>query len=139
MELLLNLLWVLLALPAYWVWRRGAGVRQGREVQFAAGIAGPRMRAGTAVSGDLGDGRCARDARRDGRILHQQARGAAGRKREEFRLGEPAARASGRGGECGVAGRSGSWAAGSFCGAGLPRAGSCVFYAGRAPPFSLLG
>jgi hypothetical protein len=27
MELLLNLAWVLLALPAYWVWRRDAGLR----------------------------------------------------------------------------------------------------------------
>jgi hypothetical protein len=27
MELLLNLAWVLLVLPAYWVWRRGAGAR----------------------------------------------------------------------------------------------------------------
>src|SRR5271155_2440662 len=27
MELLLNLAWMLLALPAYWLWRRGAGSR----------------------------------------------------------------------------------------------------------------
>jgi hypothetical protein len=27
MELLLNLAWVLLALPAYWLWRRSAGAR----------------------------------------------------------------------------------------------------------------
>jgi hypothetical protein len=27
MELLLNLAWLLLALPAYWLWRRGAGAR----------------------------------------------------------------------------------------------------------------
>ena len=32
MELLLNLAWVLLALPAYWLWRRGAGSRQKRCV-----------------------------------------------------------------------------------------------------------
>ncbi|MGB8830648.1 MAG: hypothetical protein WCC95_00760 [Candidatus Sulfotelmatobacter sp.] len=31
MELLLNLAWVLLALPAYWLWRRAAA-RQGRRV-----------------------------------------------------------------------------------------------------------
>jgi hypothetical protein len=31
MELLLNLVWVLLALPAYWVWRRGAGARLARR------------------------------------------------------------------------------------------------------------
>jgi hypothetical protein len=32
MELLLNLVWVLLALPAYWLWRRDAGARQARRV-----------------------------------------------------------------------------------------------------------
>lgn len=32
MELLLNLVWVLLALPAYWLWRRGVLARQGRCV-----------------------------------------------------------------------------------------------------------
>ncbi len=31
MELLLNLLWVLLALPAYWLWRREAGACLGRR------------------------------------------------------------------------------------------------------------
>jgi hypothetical protein len=29
MELLLNLVWVLLALPAYWLWRRSAGSQRG--------------------------------------------------------------------------------------------------------------
>src|SRR5271156_4627703 len=32
MELLLNLAWVLLALPAYWLWRRGAAARPARWV-----------------------------------------------------------------------------------------------------------
>src|ERR1700677_1504252 len=32
MELLLNLAWVLLALPAYWLWRRGAGARPSRRM-----------------------------------------------------------------------------------------------------------
>jgi hypothetical protein len=32
MELFLNLAWVLLALPAYWLWRRDAGARLGRRV-----------------------------------------------------------------------------------------------------------
>src|ERR1700685_3071023 len=31
MELLLNLTWVLLALPSYWLWRRYAGVQQERK------------------------------------------------------------------------------------------------------------
>jgi hypothetical protein len=32
MELLLNLAWMLLLLPAYWLWRRGAGSRAARRV-----------------------------------------------------------------------------------------------------------
>ena len=32
MELVLNLAWILLALPAYWLWRRGRGARRAREV-----------------------------------------------------------------------------------------------------------
>ncbi|HEV3307848.1 MAG TPA: hypothetical protein VGZ91_15530 [Candidatus Sulfotelmatobacter sp.] len=32
MELLLNLAWVLMALPAYWLWRRGAGARAEQRV-----------------------------------------------------------------------------------------------------------
>ena len=32
MELLLNVLWLLLALPAYWLWRRDAGSRAARWV-----------------------------------------------------------------------------------------------------------
>src|ERR1700676_225354 len=32
MELLLNLAWILLAVPAYWLWRRDAGARPARRV-----------------------------------------------------------------------------------------------------------
>jgi hypothetical protein len=32
MELLLNLVWVLLLLPAYWLWRRDEGMRAARRV-----------------------------------------------------------------------------------------------------------
>jgi hypothetical protein len=32
MELLLNLAWLLLTLPAFWLWRRGAGARLARRV-----------------------------------------------------------------------------------------------------------
>jgi hypothetical protein len=32
MELLLNLAWMLLAVPAYWLWRRDAGARPARRV-----------------------------------------------------------------------------------------------------------
>jgi hypothetical protein len=42
MELLLNLAWMLLALPGYWLWRRGAGARQARRIsslQFLLALA----------------------------------------------------------------------------------------------------
>ena len=32
MELLLNLVWLLMVLPAYWLWRRGAGARAARRI-----------------------------------------------------------------------------------------------------------
>ena len=32
MELLLNLVWLLMALPAYWLWRRGAEARAARRI-----------------------------------------------------------------------------------------------------------
>ena len=32
MELMLNLVWLLLTLPAYWLWQRGAGVREARKM-----------------------------------------------------------------------------------------------------------
>jgi hypothetical protein len=38
MELLLNLLWVLLALPAYWLWRRDAETRLERRVTALQGL-----------------------------------------------------------------------------------------------------
>jgi hypothetical protein len=38
MELLLNLLWVLLALPAYWLWRRSPGVRLTRRFSALQGL-----------------------------------------------------------------------------------------------------
>src|SRR6266849_146294 len=38
MELLLNLVWVLLALPAWWLWRRGAGGRAARRLSALHGL-----------------------------------------------------------------------------------------------------
>src|SRR5260370_10988158 len=38
MELLLNLAWVLLGLPAYWLWRRHAGARAGRIFDSLQGL-----------------------------------------------------------------------------------------------------
>jgi hypothetical protein len=42
MELLLNLVWLLLALPAYWLWRRGTGARLAHRItalQFLLALA----------------------------------------------------------------------------------------------------
>ena len=38
MELLLNLLWVVLALPAYWLWRRDSGMRSAHRVSALQGL-----------------------------------------------------------------------------------------------------
>src|ERR1700719_3781828 len=38
MELLLNLAWLLLALPAYWLWQRAAGARLGRRFSPLQGL-----------------------------------------------------------------------------------------------------
>ena len=65
------------------------------------------MRGRTPVSRDLGYGRSACDAGRDGRFIHQQARRAAGRKRQDVGVGQPAAGASGYGSEWELASRFG--------------------------------
>jgi hypothetical protein len=38
MELLLNLAWLLLALPAYWLWQRAAGARLGSRLSPLQGL-----------------------------------------------------------------------------------------------------
>jgi hypothetical protein len=38
MELLLNLAWMLLALPAYWLWRRGGGAQVARRLSALQGL-----------------------------------------------------------------------------------------------------
>ena len=80
----------------------------GQKAESVAVFVGTGMCTGSAVPGNFGHRRSARDAGGDGRIGIEQANGAAGWKRKEFGLGQPAARASSVGGECDVAGCSGS-------------------------------
>ena len=86
----------------------------GAQSNGAAVFAGAGMHRGAAVPGDLGYGRSARDARRDGRI-GEQTRRTADRKRKAFGLGEPAAGASGVGREFSHRTCTRSRAAGSLC------------------------
>jgi hypothetical protein len=86
----------------------------GAQSNGSAVSAGAGMRRGAALPGDLGYGRSARDAGRDGRI-GEQTRGTADRKRKAFGLGEPAAGASGVGCECSHRTCARSRAAGSLC------------------------
>ncbi len=139
MELLLNLLWVLLALPAYWVWRRDAGVRQGRrfssrQVLLALGCVLVLLFPVISATDDV---HAMRAEMEDSSISKRTVRQAGSEKNSAWvnRLQAPPAAVA-----------SAAWLAAPEVGRlevsvvrVLPRAGSGVFYAGRAPPFSLLG
>jgi cytochrome bd-type quinol oxidase subunit 2 len=139
MELLLNLAWVLLALPAYWLWRRDAGLRSARWVSslqclLALGCVLVLLFPVISASDDL---HAMRAEMEDSSISKRTVRQAGSEKNSAWvnRLqGVPAAVASavwlvtpevGRL-EVSVRGLS-------------PLVRACVFYGGRAPPFSLLG
>jgi len=135
MELLLNLAWVLLALPAYWLWRsagsRGVSALQGLLV---LGCVLVLLFPVISASDDL---HAMRAEMEDSSISKRTVRQAGSEKNSAWvnRLeGPPAAEASavwlvvpevGRL-EVSVRGLS-------------PLMRACVFYGGRAPPFSLLG
>ena len=80
----------------------------GQKAEPVAVFVGTGMCTGSAVPGNFGHRRSTRDAGRDGRVGVEQEDRAAGWKRKGFDLGQPAARASSVGGECDVAGCSGS-------------------------------
>jgi hypothetical protein len=136
MELLLNLAWVLLALPGYWLWRRGAGSRPVSALQglLALGCVLVLLFPVISASDDL---HAMRAEMEDSSISKRTVRQAGSEKNSAWvnRLqGPPAAVASavrlvapevGRL-EVSVRGLS-------------PLVRACVFYGGRAPPFSLLG
>jgi hypothetical protein len=139
MELLLNLAWVLLALPAYWLWRQDAGVRPGRGVSslqclLALGCVLVLLFPVISASDDL---HAMRAEMEDSSISKRTVRQAGSDKNSAWvnRLqGPPAAVASAvrlvapevRLLEVSVVGLA-------------PLTRSWVFHAGRAPPVSLLG
>jgi hypothetical protein len=139
MELLLNLLWVLLALPAYWLWRRDSGTRPGRGVSslqclLALGCVLVLLFPVISASDDL---HAMRAEMEDSSISKRTVRQAGSDKNSAWvnRLqGPPAAVASAVWLVAPVVGRLEVSVARVS-----PLARPSVFYGGRAPPFSLLG
>jgi hypothetical protein len=139
MELLLNLAWVLLVLPGYWLWRRDAGLRAARCVTslqclLALGCVLVLLFPVISASDDL---HAMRAEMEDSSISKRTVRQAGSDKNSAWvnRLqGAPAVAASAvrlvppevRPLEVSVA-----------CVSALAR--PCVFHGGRAPPFPLLG
>lgn len=137
MELLLNLVWVLLALPAYWLWRQDTGARAVRRVSsvqclLALGCALVLLFPVISASDDLHVMRAEMEESASKRTIRQ----AAGDKASAWtnRLQSPPAAVT-----------STDWlpvpeiAAAEISGLDvslLTRA--CVEYAGRAPPFPFL-
>jgi hypothetical protein len=139
MELLLNLAWMLLALPAYWLWRSDAGMRAARWVSslqclLALGCALVLLFPVISASDDLHAMRAEmEDSSISKRAVRQagsdrnsawlnRLRGAPAVVVSAVRLVAPEVRLL----EVSVTGMS-------------PLARPCVFDGGRAPPFSLLG
>jgi hypothetical protein len=138
MELLLNLAWLLLALPAYWLWRRGAESRLARRVSslqclLALACALVLLFPVVSASDDLHAMRAEmEDSSTNKRTVRQ-----AGSDRNSGWLnrlqGPPAAVTSAVrlvAPEVGLLEVSVALVS--------PLARPCVFHAGRAPPFSLL-
>jgi len=139
MELLLNLLWVLLALPAYWLWRRDASAQQKRGFSplqglLALGCVLVLLFPVISASDDL---HAMRAEMEDSSISKRTVRQASSEKSSAWvnRLqGPPAAVAS----AVRLVAPEVGWLEGSVTRVS-PLARPCVFHGGRAPPFSLLG
>lgn len=135
MELLLNLAWMLLALPAYWLWRRDAGARLVRRVSsmqclLALGCVLVLLFPVISASDDL---HAMRAEMEDSSISKRTVRQAGSDKTSAWvnRLqGVPAAVGL-------VAPEVGLLEVSVTCLSPLAR--PCVFHGGRAPPLSLLG
>lgn len=139
MELLLNLVWVLLGLPGYWLWRQGAGARRERRVtalQFLLALACVLVLLFPVISAS-DDLHAMRAEMEDSSISKRTVRQTGSDKTSAWvnRLqGTPAMAASA------------SWIPvlevrvfeGSVAHVS-PQSRPCVLNAGRAPPFSLLG
>jgi hypothetical protein len=139
MELLLNLAWMLLALPAYWLWRRDAEVRKARWVSslqclLALGCVLVLLFPVISASDDL---HAMRAEMEDSSISKRTVRQAGSEKNSAWvnRLqGPPAVVASA---VRLVAPEVGLLDVSDPCVSPLAR--PCVFHGGRAPPFFLRG
>jgi hypothetical protein len=139
MELLLNLAWMLLALPACWLWRREAGARAARRLSslqclLALGCVLVLLFPVISASDDL---HAMRAEMEDSSISKRTVRQAGSDKTSAWvnRLqGPPSALAST---VRLVAPEAGRLEVSITCLSPLAR--PCVFHGGRAPPFSLLG
>jgi hypothetical protein len=139
MELLLNLAWMLLALPAFWLWRRGGDARVARRVTalqclLALGCAVVVLFPVISATDDL---HAMRAEMEDSAISKRTVRQAGSDKNSAWvnRLQGPAATAT-----------SAVWLVAPQVGrlevsvmVVAPLARPFDFHAGRAPPFSLLG
>jgi len=139
MELLLNLAWILLALPGYWLWRRCAGARLERRVSslqclLALGCALVLLFPVISASDDLHAMRAEMEESSTSKRTVRQAGGEKHSAWANRMQGPPALVASA------------VWISAPEAGllevsiTGLaPLASTCVSHAGRAPPSSLLG
>jgi hypothetical protein len=139
MELLLNLAWLLLALPAYWVWQRDAGTRPARRVSslqclLALGCGLVLLFPVISASDDL---HAMRAEMEDSSISKRTVRQAASDKSSAWmnRLQGPSATVANAvwlfAPEVGVLEVSATHT--------MPLFRPSVFHAGRAPPFLLIG
>ena len=135
MELLLNLAWVLLALPAYWLWRRQAE-RRGRRFSALQGLLAlgcllVLLFPVVSASDDMHVMRAEMEDSSSKRTVRQ-----AGSERNSAwvnRLQGPAAASA-----VGLAAPEAGWFEVSVIRVS-PLAGPCVFHGGRAPPVPFLG
>ena len=136
MELLLNLVWLLLALPAYWLWRRGAGERRVSPLQclLALGCALVLLFPVISATDDLHAMRAEMEESASSKRTVRQA----GCERHSAWLnrlqGPPALTASAVWLAAPEAGRSEVWVAYL-----APSTRPCIWHGGRAPPSTLLG
>lgn len=139
MELLLNIAWVLLVLPAYWLWCRNADARQMRRVSalqclLALGCVLVLLFPVISATDDL---HAMRAEMEDSAVNKRAVRQAASDKSSAWvnRMQTPPATVAGA-----------DWLAAPEVGrfdvlviAAAPLARPGIFHAGRAPPYSLLG
>jgi hypothetical protein len=139
MELLLNIAWVLMALPAYWLWRRNAEARQTRRLSglqclLALGCVLVLLFPVISATDDL---HAMRAEMEDSATSKRAVRQAGGEKNSAWvnRLQAPLAAVASSGWLALPEVRRYEFVVSSV----RPLARQSVLHAGRAPPFFLLG